>query len=228
MRAPADMRARVGSESDMPMKYHDITTPIYAGMPVYEGDPPVEISLIQSIKRGDSCNVSRLLMGAHTGTHVDAANHFIDDTGGVDEIPFDTLIGPVRVIDLSGIEAISADTLAGVNLGGVDRLLFKTSNSRLWNDEGFRKDSAYLTGDAAERLVEAGVKLVGMDYLSIEKFGAAPATAHLALLGAGVVILEGINLSEVEAGEYGLICLPLPIKGCDGSPCRAVLEMPEG
>ncbi len=195
-------------------------------MPVYEGDPPVEVSLAHSIKGGDPYNVSRLLMGAHTGTHVDAANHFIEDAGGVDEIPLDILIGPARVIDLTGIEEVSADTLAGANLDGVERLLFKTSNSRLWNDEGFRKDSVYLTGAAAEYLVGAGVKLVGMDYLSIEKFGASPATAHLALLGAGVVILEGIDLSEVEAGEYGLICLPLPIRGCDGSPCRAVLEMP--
>jgi arylformamidase len=166
-------------------------------------------------------------MGAHTGTHVDATNHFIDDTGGVDEIPLDILIGPATVIDLTGVEAVSAGALAGVNLDETERLLFKTANSRFRSDEGFRKDSVHLTGDAAEYLVEAGVKLVGIDYLSIEKFGASPATAHLALLGAGVVILEGIDLSEVEAGEYGLICLPLPISGCDGSPCRAVLEMPD-
>ncbi len=225
MRPPADMRARVGSELDMPMRYHDISAPIYAGMPVYEGDPPVEISLTHSIERGDPYTVSRLRMGAHTGTHVDAASHFIEDAGGVDEIPLDILIGPARVIDFTGVEAITADTLAGANLEGAERALFKTSNSRFRDDESFRKDSVYLTGAAAERLVEAGVKLVGMDYLSIEKFGATPAMAHLALLGAGVVILEGIDLSKVEAGEYGLICLPLPIRGCDGSPCRAVLEM---
>ena len=225
MRAPADMRARVGSELDMPMKYCDITTPIHAGMPVFEGDPPVEISRTHSISGGDRSNVSRLLMGAHTGTHVDAPSHFFDGARGVDEIPLDILIGPVKVVDFSGADAISADMLAKAELGGAERLLLKTSNSRLWSKAGFTKNFTYLTGDAAEHLVAAGVKLVGIDYLSVEEFGATDATVHLALLGAGVALLEGIDLSKVEAGVYGLICLPLPITGCDGSPCRAVLEM---
>lgn len=207
----------------MPMKYHDISVPIHAGMPVYEGDPSVEITRTHSINRGDPYNVSRLLMGAHTGTHVDAPSHFVDGAGGVDEIPLEVLIGPVKVVDLSGVGAVTADVLAGTELNGAERLLLKTSNSGLWSEAGFRKDFVYLTGDAAEYLVDAGIKLVGIDYLSVEEFDAAPANAHLALLGAGVVILEGINLSKVEAGEYKLICLPLPIKGCDGAPCRAVL-----
>lgn len=207
----------------MAMKYYDITVPIHAGMPVYGDDPPVEISRTHSINSGDPYNVSRLLMGAHTGTHVDAPSHFVDGAGGVDEIPLEVLIGPVKVVDLSSVSVVSADALAGAELNGAKRLLLKTSNSRLWSETGFRKDFVYLTGDAAEYLVAAGVKLVGIDYLSVEEFDAAPASAHLALLGAGVVILEGVNLSEVEAGEYKLICLPLPIKGCDGAPCRAVL-----
>jgi arylformamidase len=205
------------------MKYFDISTPIHAAMPVYEGDPPVEVTLSSSIENGDPANVSRLLMGAHTGAHVDAPRHFIDGAAGVDEIPLDALIGPAQVIDLTGDGEISRDALLSADLKGRERVIFKTSNSSLWDEIGFRKDFTYVTEDAAAYLVQIGVKLVGIDYLSVEKYGAPAPIAHTTLLGAGVVILEGLNLSGVRPGGYGLICLPLLIKGCDGAPCRAVL-----
>jgi arylformamidase len=205
------------------MNYYDISVPIHTSMPVYEGDPPVEVTLLLSIEKGDQANVSRLLMGAHTGTHVDAPRHFVQGAATVDEIPLEILIGSVRVIDVPSVGAITAEVVAGMDLESAERVLFKTSNSELWRQNGFRKDFVYITGDAAEYLIEAGVKLVGIDYLSVEEFGSPQANAHLALLRAGTVILEGINLSEVLPGNYKLICLPLLIKGCDGAPCRAVL-----
>jgi arylformamidase len=207
----------------MPMKYHDVTVPIHPAMPVFQGDPPVEISRFLSIEKGDAANVSSLRMGAHTGTHVDAPLHFVDGARGVDGIPLETLIGPARVVDLAEAREISSQTLADIDLKGVERILFKTSNSSLWSEGGFKKDFVYITGDAAEALVNAGIKLVGIDYLSVEKFDAATPSAHIALLEAGIVILEGLNLSKVGPGEFHLICLPLLISGCDGSPCRAVL-----
>jgi arylformamidase len=205
------------------MRYYDISVPIHAAMPVYGGDPPVEVTLSHSIGRGDQANVSRLLMGAHTGTHVDAPRHFVQGARTVDEIPLDVLIGPVTVVDLAGVDVISAETMADVNLEGVERVLFKTTNSELWREDGFQKKFVHMTGDAAEYLVGIGIKLVGIDYLSVEEFGAPKAVAHLALLRAGTVILEGVNLAEVPSGKYKLICLPLLIQGCDGAPCRAVL-----
>ncbi len=200
-----------------------MTIPIHAGMPVYEGDPPVEIALSFSIDRGDPANVSRLSMGAHTGTHVDAPRHFIDGASAVDEIPLDALIGPAQVVDLTGIGDISHEVLLSAGLEGKERVLFKTSNSSLWRESGFQRDFTYIAGSAAEHLVEIGVKLVGIDYLSVEKYGASVPVTHTTLLEAGIVILEGLDLSGIQPGGYELICLPMLIKGCDGAPCRAVL-----
>lgn len=206
-----------------PMRYYDVSVPITAGMPVYEGDPPVQISVLSSIARGGIANVSQLVVGAHTGTHVDAPLHFIDGGSAVDEIPFDVLIGPALVVELETSGEISREVLVACDCEGQRRVLFKTSNSLLWRALEFRRDFAYLTADASEYLVEIGVRLVGIDYLSIERFGATEPRTHRTLLGAGVVILEGLNLSAVKPGRYQLICLPLRIRGGDGSPCRAVL-----
>jgi len=205
------------------MTYHDVSELISAEMPVYEGDPPVNIALSSSIERGDPYNVSRLTMGAHTGTHVDAPLHFLRNGKAVDEIPLDILIGPALVAEFPGRKEISRDALDSAHLRGEQRVLFKTSNSSLWSEKGFRKDFVYMAGSAAEYLVEVGVKLVGIDYLSVEKFGATDPITHLTLLKAGVVILEGLNLSAVKPGRYELICLPLRLRGAEGSPCRAML-----
>ncbi len=205
------------------MKYHDISVPIHVAMPVYEGDPPCEITLFSSIERGDIANISRLNMGAHTGTHIDAPFHFLGDGKAVHEIPLDSLIGPALVVEIAEADAISRDALVSHHLEGEKRVLLKTSNSSLWRTEEFRKNFVYIAEDAATYLVDIGVNLVGIDYLSVERYGTANPLTHLTLLGAGVVVLEGLDLSRVKPGRYQLICLPLRIQGGDGSPCRAVL-----
>jgi arylformamidase len=208
------------------MPIYDITVPIRAGMPVYEGDPGVEIRAWSALAKGDSSNVSFLHFGAHTGTHVDAPAHFIADTRKIDALPLDVLIGPARVIRVpDDVNEISSDFLARHDLNEVERVLFHTRNSDFW-DQGFRKDYTHLLPEAAQALVERGVKLVGTDYLSIEKFHSGHHRTHLALLSQNVIIVEGLNLSEVPAGDYELICLPLRIAdgAGDGAPARAVLR----
>ena len=208
------------------MPIYDITNSIRSQMPVYEGDPGVEIAAWTALANGDSANVSFLHFGAHTGTHVDAPAHFIKDAAKIDSLSLDVLIGQARVIHVpDDATEIDRDFLAQCNLNQVDRVLFRTRNSNFWT-EGFRKDFTHLLPEAAEYLVDQEVKLVGIDYLSIEKFHSGHHATHLALLSKGVVILEGLNLSDVPAGDYELICLPLKIaEGAgDGAPARAVLR----
>jgi arylformamidase len=208
------------------MPIYDITVPIRSEMPIYEGDPAVNIEAASSLANGDSANVSFLHFGAHTGTHVDAPAHFIEGANKIDSLPLDILIGPARVIRVPDNRAeIDPEFLSSCNLDRVERVLFKTRNSGFWG-ERFRKDFTHLLPEAAELLVERGVKLVGNDYLSIEKFHSGHHRTHIALLSKGVVIVEGLNLSEVEPGNYELICLPLRIaEGAgDGAPARAVLR----
>ena len=208
------------------MPIYDISVPIRSGMPVYEGDPGVDIQPWSALAKGDSANVSFLHFGAHTGTHVDAPAHFIEGTRKIDALSFATLIGPARVIRVpDDVTEIDPDFLAASNLDQVERVLFHTRNSGFWN-EAFRKDFAHLSPEAAQKLVDLGVKLVGTDYLSIEKFHSGDHRTHLALLSNDVVIVEGLNLSDIPAGDYELICLPLKIaEGAgDGAPARVVLR----
>ena len=208
------------------MPIHDITVPIRSGMPVYEGDPGVEVKAWTALAKGDSSNVSFLHFGAHTGTHVDAPAHFIQGARRIDALSLETLIGPARVIRVpDDIAEIGPDFLARCDLEQVERVLFHTRNSNFWS-ERFRKDFTHLSPEAAERLVNLGVKLVGTDYLSIEKFHSGHHRTHIALLSKNVVIVEGLNLSGVAEGDYELICLPLKIaEGAgDGAPARAVLR----
>jgi arylformamidase len=208
------------------MAIYDITAQIRSGMPVYEGDPGVEIKAWSSLANGDSANVSFLHFGAHTGTHVDAPAHFIAGARKIDALSLDVLIGPARVVHVpDSITEIDINFLAGCDLSEVERVLFRTRNSNFW-DEGFRKDFAHLSPEAAGELVGMGVKLVGIDYLSIEKFHSGHHRTHLALLSKQVIIVEGLNLKDVAAGDYELICLPLKIaEGAgDGAPARAVLR----
>jgi arylformamidase len=209
------------------MPIYDITVPIRAGMPVYEGDPALNIEAWSSMEKGDSANVSFLHFGAHTGTHVDAPAHFIEGGAKIDSLPMESLIGPARVIRVPDTAMeITAEFLTGCNLEGVERIIFHTRNSEFWQEAGFRKDFTALTPEGAELLVSRGLKLVGNDYLSIEKFRSGHHRTHLTLLHQGVVIVEGLNLSGVPAGDYELICLPLRIAGGagDGAPARAVLR----
>lgn len=208
------------------MKIYDISVPIHASMPVYEGDPGVEVEAWSAFAKGNSSNVSLLNFGAHTGTHVDAPAHFIEGARKIDALPLEILIGPARVISVSeDASEIDPEFIERCDLNGVERLIFHTRNSSFWN-EGFRKDFTHLLPEAAQILVDRGIKLVGTDYLSIEKFHSGHHKTHLTLLSNKVVIVEGLNLSDVPDGDYELICLPLKIaEGAgDGAPARAVLR----
>lgn len=209
------------------MEYFDISVPIRPGMPVYEGDPPVVVERVASIAAGDGLNLSRIAFGLHTGTHVDAPGHFIDGAPGADELPLDALVGPARVVDATGVTGdIDEVTLAELLIPQrTERILLKTRNSRLWGRGSFSADFAGLTRGAAEELVRRGVRLVGIDYLSIAP-ATDPAPTHVALLRANVVILEGLDLRSIDPGEYMLACLPLRVAGADGAPARAVLWRP--
>ena len=209
------------------MKIYDITVPISENVPIYEGDPKVEIKVTASIAKGDAANVTQLCFGAHTGTHVDAPNHFIDGTRKVHELDLEKLIGFARVVEIDeSVLAIEPKHIE--DLGQFERVLFKTRNSAFWNEpeKGFRKDFTYITPEAARVLADAGIKLVGIDYLSVEKFGSKSFDTHLTLLEKEVVIIEGLDLREVPAGDYEMFCLPLKILGGtgDGSPARTVLR----
>lgn len=204
----------------------DVTLPIHPGMVVYEGDPPVRITPAAALARGDPANVSRLDLGSHTGTHVDAPRHFIAGGATVDQLPLAALLGPARVVECAhgpiGPEIV-AEALGAPRRPDPARLLFKTGNSGLWGRGHFVRDYQSLTLEAAHALVEAGVVLVGVDYLSVERFGREH-PVHRCLLAAGVVILEGLDLGAVTAGWYELCCLPLRIREGDGAPARALLR----
>ena len=209
------------------MRYFDVTVAISESVPIYEGDPPASVDGVKAIGRGDGVNVSALCFGAHTGTHVDAPNHFIEGTRRVDELDVDKLIGPCRVVQLPGdVAAVEPKHLP--DLAGVERLILKTRNSAFWNtpEDGFRTDFTYITPATARLLSEAGVKLIGIDYLSIEAPGSEGHPVHVTLLEKEIVILEGLDLREVEPGDYELICLPLKYVGGtgDGAPARTVLR----
>lgn len=209
------------------MKIYDVSVPISENVPVYEGDPRVKIDAASAIKNGDAANVTQLCFGAHTATHVDAPNHFIEGTRKVHELDLEKLIGNCRVIELDeSILAIEPEHVE--NLENVERVLFKTRNSNFWNiaSHDFRTDFTYITPEAAFRLVEKNIKLVGIDYLSVEKFGSRDFRAHVTLLEKEIVILEGLDLREVPPGDYELICLPLKIisETGDGAPARTILR----
>lgn len=199
------------------MEIIDISVPIRPGMPTYPGDPTVTLERVKALADGDGVNLSRVDLGAHTGTHVDAPLHFIDGAATTETLPLDALVGPARVLDLTRAERLDAAAFEGVELA--ERVLLKTTNSELWASETFAEDALQLDGGAAQVLVGGGVRLVGIDYLSIGDHD-----AHRVLLGAGVVPLEGLDLRGVEPGDYDLICAPLKLVGSDGAPARVFLR----
>lgn len=209
------------------MKIYDITVTINAATPIYKGDPGVELNSFKSIATGSSANVSQVSFGVHTATHVDAPNHFIDGAKRVHELDPQKLVGPCRVVAVpENVLAIEPEHVG--DLTGVERILFKTQNSSFWAtpELGFRTDFSYLTPATAKLLVASGIVLVGIDYLSIEKSGSPGHPVHITLLEKEVVILEGVDLREVAAGDYELICSPLKYDGAtgDGSPARTFLR----
>jgi arylformamidase len=207
------------------MKIYDVTVAISNDLPVYPGDPAISITRTQSLEKGDVARVSQLSFSTHIGTHIDPPSHFVMDGIPLDRVPLEILIGPARVIDVGNVESIDTSALERADLNGVTRVIFKTRNSLFWREsQVFREDFVYLETEAAELLVKRGVQLVGIDYLSIEKFNFDRPTTHWTLLGNNVVIVEGLDLSEVPPGDYELICLPLKIKDGDGGPARVVLR----
>lgn len=209
------------------MKIYDVTVPISENVPIYEGDPRVSIRTESAMARGDAANVTSLCFGAHTGTHVDAPNHFIEGTRRVEDLEIGKMIGRCRVVETADdVMAIRPSHLPV--LSGVTRILFKTRNSEFWNapEDGFRTDFTHITPEAAQVLADANVELVGIDYLSVEKFGSEDFATHKILLAKEIVLLEGVDLREVPAGDYELICLPLKYIGStgDGAPARTILR----
>lgn len=202
-------------------KVIDISLSIDQDTPVYPGDYGVKVNQLKSIKNGDGYNLSSIAMGVHTGTHLDAPTHFIEGAKRVDQIPPDQFMGTAQVVEILDKKKITRQELEKKDITE-NIILFKTGNSMRYSGE-FIKDYVYLTEEAGRYLVEKGIKLIGIDYLSIEKYPAEEAPVHKFLLGKGLVILEGLNLSNVEEGIYTLIALPLKIKGAEGSPTRAVL-----
>ena len=199
----------------------DITVPIRPAMPIYDRNPGVHLDRVLSIPRGDTANVSRLQLGVHTGTHVDAPLHFFEGGSAAEELPLEPLVGRAYVADGSAIEG-PIDGLALSACGippGAERVLLKTRNGRLWDRDDFTRDFVRLDGAGARLLVQMGIRLIGIDYLSI-----GDQDAHRALLDAGVVAVEGLDLRAVEPGWYELNCLPLKVVGSDGAPARALLR----
>lgn len=198
-----------------------------ATTPVYEGDAPMVFEFQLDMRKGDALTLSKLALGAHSGTHLDAPMHFIRDGASVDRVALERLIGPARVIEIpDSVQAITAAELERHRWRGAPRVLFRTRSSvRGWmRSATFRRDFAYIAPDAAQRLVDAGVLLVGVDYLSSEQFGAPAPLTHRILLGAGIPIVEGLLLERAPAGDYDLIVLPLRIVGHEGAPARAALR----
>ena len=205
--------------------YYDISLPVSAEMPVWPGDPAIRIEKVSSA-RHNGFNVSRLEMGTHTLTHMDAPRHVKDRGTPVDRLPLDLLIGPAVVVEprYEG-NLITATDLGELGIRNTERLLIRTRNSELWmgGPYEFESDFVSLTKDAARWLVSRGIKLVGVDYLSIEALDSEELEVHRTLLENDVVVVEGLNLSQVPEGRYQLICLPLKVRGGDGAPARVVL-----
>jgi arylformamidase len=205
------------------MRIVDISPPLTNGFPAYPGDPEVVIEPALLLEQGDGATVSRISMGDHSGTHLDAPGHQLPGGASLDTVPLSLLMGRALVADLRGATEIGVEQLEKLPLGGEERLLLKTDNSLLWNKPGFRPDYVALSVEGAEYLAGSGIRLLGIDYLSIEKFG-GDGRVHRTLLENGIIILEGLDLSSACAGVYELICLPLRIAGGNGAPARAVLR----
>ena len=202
------------------MEILDVSIPIRTRMPIWPGNAGVAMRRVEAIADGAVANVSAVDLGAHTGTHVDAPNHFLEGEPGVDTVALEPLIGDAVVVDATAVQK-TVDAAAVAALGvpaGTDRVLLKTRNSQLWERDEFSDDIVALDESGARALLDLGVRLIGIDYLSIGDPG-----AHRVLLGARTAVVEGLDLRAVAPGPYRLICLPLKLVGSDGGPARAVL-----
>ncbi len=216
------------------MKIIDISSPLQEGVPVWPGSPGIRLRWFKRVEKGEGANLSELSMDVHIGTHIEGKLHNFTEGESVDQFALETLIGPCTVVYLPEVEAITARSLdqlgmtgwaLGMTMNGAhERVLFRTKNSEFWKTpiSSFREDFVGISPDGARWLVDHGVKLVGIDYLSIAQYGKGH-EVHDILLKAGALIIEGLNLDGVEAGEYELICLPLRLMGREAAPARAVL-----
>ena len=203
----------------------DVSVLVRVGMPYWPDNPPVHIERQLDIERGDVANVSSLRMGSHTGTHMDAPLHFLDDGKGLDEMEFEATIGPARVVEIEDPVSVTAGELQDKDILAGERILFKTRNSTYaWSSTSFVEDFVYIAKGAAQYLASRRVRTVGIDYLSVGGFKKDGVETHRALLEAGIWIIEGLDLARVASGKYDLICLPLKIERSDGAPARAVLR----
>jgi arylformamidase len=209
------------------MDWFDISAPVFDGMPGFPGDPDVRVVPAKRIAAGDPYNLSRLALGSHSGTHVDPPNHFVERAPGIDEVDLRRLNGPCCVVDIPR-DCPSVDARSAARVPpNTERVLFRTANSARWAvAERFFEDYVAVDPAAADVLLARGVRLVGIDALSVERDPTDRFPVHRALLGAGALILEGVRLEHVPAGAYELRCLPLRLRGGDGGPCRAALVAP--
>jgi arylformamidase len=207
-----------------PMRIYDISVPLSPTLACYPGDPSVEVTPVAQLAQGDAANVSRVTLSSHSGTHLDAPRHFFAHGTTVDALDLEILLGPARVCLVTPAPHITADDLRSLELEGVKRVLFKTTNGALWDLPGFHPNYVALTASAAQLLVDMGIQLVGIDYLSIDAFERQDFPVHRILLGAHVLILEGLDLRVVPPGDYELIVLPLRLQDGDGAPARVILR----
>jgi arylformamidase len=205
-------------------KIFDVSLTVYTGMPVWPGNPQVALDTVKAIAQGSSSNVSLLHIGTHTATHVDAPRHFIEGAAGVDSMSPEILMGPVRLFQLTEVQYVDRKVLEALDLKNVTRLLLGTRNSSLLKQGQLDMDYAFVSADAADYIADLGIKLVGIDYLSIEEYKKEGRPTHHILLGIGVVIIEGLDLAGIPSGDYELMCLPLKLKDADGAPARVFLR----
>ena len=207
------------------MDWIDISVPLKSGMVHWPGDPEVKIERVRDAEKGDRNTLSEVCMGAHTGTHMDAPLHFVRGGAGIDQLPLDVAMGRARVIEIEDGESIKVEELQKHDILRDERILFKTRNSSLvWREVDFVEDFVHMSIEAARFLVERGVSLIGVDYLSVGGYKKDGSEVHQTLLQAGIWLIEGLDLSKVSAGEYDLVCLPLKIVDGDGAPARAVVK----
>lgn len=211
-----------------PAGWIDVTATLDpATTPIYEGDAPMAFEFLKDMRKGDALTLSKFSLGAHSGTHVDAPMHFVRDGASIDRVPLEALIGPARVIEIpDSVQSIDAAELNRHMWRNAERVIFRTRSSvRGWmRSPTFHRDFAYIAPDAAQLLADAGVKLVGVDYISAEQFGAPAPMTHRILLGKGIPIVEGLALETVLAGDYDLVVLPMKVAGHEGAPARAVMR----
>ncbi len=208
------------------MNLIDISLTLHPDLPVWPGDAPVMLERVRSIAEGNTSNDTRLRCSVHTGTHVDAPCHFLENGTSADQLPQDVLVGPAAVVAIEDTEVITPNDLMDRNLpGDTRRLLIRTPNSELWSDPShrFHRDFVALNPAAAQWVVDQGIRLIGVDYLSVQRYSDTNAATHRILLKAGVVIVEGLDLRGVRPGSYELMCLPMKLAGSDGAPARAIL-----